>query len=113
MRQPDGFDARRLRPHAPRHLGWRLLAGCAALIATLGILLAMAGSATLLGRPPALGPLNDSTGAALTLLVSGLLLLVSGLLLLAFGVGLWRHARRRFRRRSNLDLSPRLMKKRH
>ncbi|BBT17176.1 hypothetical protein FBY21_0610 [Pseudomonas sp. SLBN-26] len=106
MRQPDGFDARRLRPHAPRHLGWRLLAGCAALIATLGILLAMAGSATLLGRPPALGPLNDSTGAALTLLVSGLLLL-------AFGVGLWRHARRRFRRRSNLDLSPRLMKKRH
>lgn len=106
MRQPDGFDARRLRPHAPRHLGWRLLAGCAALIATLGILLAMAGSATLLGRPPALGPLNDSTGAALPLLVSGLLLL-------AFGVGLWRHARRRFRRRSNLDLSPRLMKKRH
>ncbi|MDU9396776.1 hypothetical protein [Pseudomonas sp. zfem003] len=106
MRQPDGFDARRLRPHAPRHLGWRLLAGCAALIATLGILLAMAGSATLLGRPPALGPLNDSTGAALTLLVSGLLLL-------AFGVGLWRHARRRFRRRSNLDLSPRLMKKHH
>lgn len=106
MRQPDGFDARRLRPHAPRYLGWRLLAGCAALIATLGILLAMAGSATLLGRPPALGPLNDSTGAALTLLVSGLLLL-------AFGVGLWRHARRRFRRRSNLDLSPRLMKKRH
>lgn len=106
MRQPDGFDARRLRPHAPRHLGWRLLAGCAALIATLGILLAMAGSATLLGRPPALGPLNDSTGAALTLLVSGLLLL-------AFGVGLWRHSRRRFRRRSNLDLSPRLMKKRH
>lgn len=106
MRQPDGFDARRLRPHAPRNLGWRLLAGCAALIATLGILLAMAGSATLLGRPPALGPLNDSTGAALTLLVSGLLLL-------AFGVGLWRHARRRFRRRSNLDLSPRLMKKRH
>lgn len=106
MRQPDGFDARRLRPHAPRHLGWRLLAGCAALIATLGILLAMAGSATLLGRPPALGSLNDSTGAALTLLVSGLLLL-------AFGVGLWRHARRRFRRRSNLDLSPRLMKKRH
>jgi len=106
MRQPDGFDARRLRPHAPRHLGWRLLAGCAALIATLGILLVMAGSATLLGRPPALGPLNDSTGAALTLLVSGLLLL-------AFGVGLWRHARRRFRRRSNLDLSPRLMKKRH
>ncbi|MFE1811484.1 hypothetical protein [Metapseudomonas otitidis] len=106
MRQPDGFDARRLRPHAPRHLGWRLLAGCAALIATLGILLAMAGSATLLGRPPALGPLNDSTGAALTLLVSGLLLL-------AFGVGLWRHARMRFRRRSNLDLSPRLMKKRH
>lgn len=106
MRQPDGFDARRLRPHAPRHLGWRLLAGCAALIATLGILLAMAGSATLLGRPPALGPLNDSNGAALTLLVTGLLLL-------AFGVGLWRHARRRFRRRSNLDLSPRLMKKRH
>ncbi|OEC60188.1 hypothetical protein [Pseudomonas sp. ENNP23] len=106
MKQPDGFDARRLRPHAPRHLGWRLLAGCAALIATLGILLAMAGSATLLGRPPALGPLNDSTGAALTLLVTGLLLLV-------FGVGLWRHARRRFRRRSNLDLSPRLMKKRH
>ncbi|WP_165664532.1 hypothetical protein [Metapseudomonas otitidis] len=106
MKQPDGFDARRLRPHAPRHLGWRLLAGCAALIATLGILLAMAGSATLLGRPPALGPLNDSAGAALTLLVSGLLLL-------AFGVGLWRHARRRFRRRSNLDLSPRLMKKRH
>lgn len=106
MRQPDGFDARRLRPHAPRHLGWRLLAGCAALIATLGILLAMAGSATLLGRPPALGPLNDSTGAALTLLVTGLLLL-------ACGVGLWRHARRRFRRRSNLDLSPRLMKKRH
>ena len=40
----------------------RLGAGLAALFATVGVLLSMAGAATLLGQPAALGPLNDSAG---------------------------------------------------
>lgn len=101
-----GFDARRLRPRGPATWRWRLVAALAALFAAFGILLAMAGAATLLGRPPALGPLNDSIGAAISLLVVGVLLLWGG-------VDIWRRSRRRLRRNSgDLSLSPRLLKKR-
>ncbi|WP_350446552.1 hypothetical protein ABS648_19950 [Pseudomonas solani] len=105
MKLSDGFDARRLRPRGPGSWRWRIAAAFAALVAGFGILLAMAGAATLLGRPPALGTLNDSTGAAVSLLVIGLLCLW-------FGVAGWRIARRRSRRRNDLSLSPGLMKKR-
>lgn len=107
MKLSDGFDARRLRPKKPSG-NWRLrvAAALAALFATLGILLAMAGTATLLGRPPALGGLNDSTADASTLLVLGLILLWGGV------VG-WRKCRRRLRqRKADLAMSPGLMKKR-
>jgi hypothetical protein len=105
MKSSGGFDARRLRPRQPGNWRLRLAAGFAALFATLGVLLAMAGAASLLDRAPALGALNDSPGAA------GVLLLV-GLLLLWSGIAVWRKCRRRLRRPSDLSLSPHLMKKR-
>ncbi|MDH1262896.1 hypothetical protein [Pseudomonas sp. GD03944] len=105
MKITDGFDARRLRPRGPGNWRLRLAAVMAALFAAFGILLSMAGTATLLGRPPALGPLNDSTGAAVVLLVLGLVLLWGG-------IAVWRMCRRRLRRPSDLSLSPHLMKKR-
>lgn len=104
MKRSDGFDARRLRPREPRNWRMRLGAAFSALLATLGVLLAMAGAASLLGRPPALGDLNASpVGAAL--------ILVLGLLLLYFGIWLWRVCRRRMRRNQELNLAPHLMKK--
>ncbi|MCY1535549.1 hypothetical protein D9M68_709590 [compost metagenome] len=105
MKLSGGFDARRLRPRGQGNWRLRFVAALAALFATLGVLLAMAGAATLLGRPPALGPLNDSPGAATVLLVIGLLLLWAG-------IAVWRMCRRRLRRPSDLSLSPHLMKKR-
>ena len=104
----DGFNARHLRPRGSSAWRWRLLAGLAALFAAFGVLLAMAGAATLLGRPPALGPLNDSIGAAIMLLLFGLFLLWGG-------INVWRRCRRRMRRNrgADLSLSPGLLKKRH
>jgi len=104
MKLSDGFDARRLRPRGPASWRWRFAAALSALFAVLGILLAMAGAATLLGRPPALGGLNDSHGAAAVLLVLGLFLLW-------LGVVAWRRCRRRLRRPSDLAMAPHLMKK--
>jgi hypothetical protein len=103
----QGFDARRLRSRAPGCWRWRFLAALAALCATFGVLLGMAGAATMLGRPPALGPLNDSLGAALSLLLSGLFLLWGG-------INAWRRCRRRMRspHSNELSLSPQLLKKR-
>lgn len=103
----DGFDARRLRPRGPACWRWRFLGALAALGAACGVLLGMAGAATLLGHPPALGPLNDSVGAAVVLLLFGLLLLWGG-------VNVWRRCRRRMRRQTDneLNLSPQLLKKR-
>lgn len=105
MKLSDGFDARRLRPRAPGSWRWRCGAALAALFATCGVLLAMAGAATLLGRPPALGALNATPGAASVLLVVGLLLLWGSV------IG-WRKCRRRLRRPSGLSLAPHLTKKR-
>ncbi|MGH8352178.1 MAG: hypothetical protein ACRERY_01405 [Pseudomonas sp.] len=105
MKLSDGFDARRLRPRGAGNWRWRCGAALSALFATFGVLLAMAGAATLLGRPPALGALNATPGAASVLLVSGLLLLWGG-------VYTWRRCRRRLRRPSDLSLAPHLTKKR-
>ncbi|MBU1332231.1 MAG: hypothetical protein KJ884_09145 [Gammaproteobacteria bacterium] len=105
MKLSDGFDARRLRPSGPRYWRLRLGAGLAAVCATVGVLLAMAGAATLLGRPPAVGTLNESPGAGAVVLGLGLVLLWAGILV-------WRLCRRRLRRPSDLSLSPGLMKKR-
>ncbi|ARS48627.1 MULTISPECIES: hypothetical protein [Pseudomonadaceae] len=105
MKLSDDFDARRLRPRQPKSWRLRVGAGLGALLATLGILLAMAGVASLVGRAPALGGLNDSTGEAIALLLLGLFLLWAG-------IAFWRRCRRRLRRPSDLSLSPHLMKKR-
>ena len=104
MKLSDGFDARRLRPRGPGSWRWRFAAALSALFAMLGILLAMAGAATLLGRPPALGGLNDTP-------TSATVILVLGLFLLWLGVIAWRRCRRRLRRPSDLSLAPHLMKK--
>ncbi|MDD1014900.1 MULTISPECIES: hypothetical protein [Pseudomonas] len=104
MKISDGFDAKRLRPRTPRNWGMRLAAAFSALLATAGVLLAMAGAASLLGRPAALGELNANPAGASVLL--GL-----GLLLLYLGIWFWRRSRLRLRRRRELNLSPHLMKK--
>jgi hypothetical protein len=64
----------------------------------------MAGAASLLGRPPALGELNATPlGSAIILAV--------GLLVLLLGVWLWRRCRRRARQSLELAMAPHLMKK--
>jgi len=55
MKLSDGFDARRLRPKGQRNWRFRIGAAFAALLATCGVLLAMAAAASLLGHAPALG----------------------------------------------------------
>jgi ABC-type anion transport system duplicated permease subunit len=82
----------------------RLAAAFAAVLATVGVLLTMAGIGSLLGHAPAIGDFNA------TAVGSGVITLV-GLLVLWLGVGLWRACRRRQRRGSSLNMSPHLMKK--
>ncbi|MBG6664738.1 hypothetical protein I5I73_16505 [Pseudomonas aeruginosa] len=105
MKLSDSFDARRLRPRRPRVWRWRLAAAFAALVASLGVLLSLAGTAALIGRQPAVGRLHIEPAA-------GGVLLALGLLSLCLGVLFWRFSRRRSRRNSDLSLSPNLMKKR-
>ena len=104
MKLSDGFDARRLRPKGQSNWRFRFGAAFAALLAMCGVLLAMAGAASLLGRPPALGELNASPGGSA-------LLLGVGLLVLWLGVWLWRRSRRKMRQPWELNMSPHLMKK--
>ncbi|OLS62102.1 hypothetical protein [Pseudomonas putida] len=104
MKISDGFDAKRLRPRQPGAWGARLAAIFAMLLTTLGVLLTMAGAASLLGRPAALGELNDNPAAAS-------LILVGGLFVLYLGIWVWRRRRLRLRRGRELNLSPHLMKK--
>ncbi|QXH48337.1 hypothetical protein KSS93_10610 [Pseudomonas xanthosomatis] len=104
MKLKGSFDARRLRQREPGNWGARLAAAFSVLLATLGILLAMAGVAGLLGNYAALTELNANRPLAATLAVAGLLLLY-------LGVRFWRRSRIRLRRASGLNLSPHLMKK--
>lgn len=105
MKSSNGFNARRLRPREPRSWRLRIAFALAALLAAFAVLLCMAGAATLLGQPAALGPLNDSVGASVTMLIIGLILLW-------VAIAAWRMCRRRLNRPSNLSLSASLMKKR-
>lgn len=105
MKLSDDFDARRLRPRQPKN--WRLRIGAAlgALLASLGILLAMAGIASLAGRAPVLGTINDSAAEAAVVLLVGLLMLWAG-------ISFWRRCRRRIRGPIGLSLPAHLLKKR-
>lgn len=104
MKVSDGFDARRLRSKGPGNWAMRLASAFAALLATFGVLLTMAGVSSLVGRPAALGELN-ATPLGAAFVVGG------GLLALYFGIWLWRRSRLRMRRRSGLSMSAHLMKK--
>ena len=104
MKISDGFDARRLRPKAYRDWGSRLVLMFAALLTLCGVLLLLAGAASLIGRPGALGELNASPAGAALVLVFGLL--VSWL-----GVWMWRRRRRLMRQPLGLNMAPHLMKK--
>ncbi|TDV71933.1 hypothetical protein [Pseudomonas sp. LP_7_YM] len=104
MKISDGFDARRLRPKGQSNWRMRFGAALSAILATAGVLLAMAGAASLIGHPAALGELNTSLAGAVVIIVAGLFLLY-------IGVWLWRRSRRRRRRASELNMSPHLMKK--
>jgi uncharacterized membrane protein YidH (DUF202 family) len=104
MKISDGFDARRLRPKGPGNWRVRIGSAIAALLATFGVLLTMAGVSSLIGHPQALGELNASpVGAAL---IAG-----AGLLVLYLGIWLWRRCRLSRRRKNGLNMSPHLMKK--
>lgn len=104
MKLSNGFDAKRLRQRQPSNWGARMAAAFSALLATLGVLLAMAGAASLLGNVPALAELNASRAGAAVVLAGGLLLLYLGVLF-------WRRSRLRLRRSREPNLSPHLMKK--
>ncbi|MGY2377661.1 hypothetical protein ACW9IB_24455 [Pseudomonas sp. SDO524_S393] len=104
MKISDGFDARRLRPKGPSNWRLRLAAGFAALLAIVGVALAVAGGAGLAGRSPALGELNTSPGGSI-------ILLVIGLLVLWLGVWWWRRSRRKMRQPLSLNIASHLMKK--
>ena len=104
MKLKGSFDAKRLRQREPRNWGARLAVGLSALLTTLGILLAMAGIAGLLGNYDALAELNANRPLAVTLAVSGLVLSY-------LGVRFWRRSRIRLRRGHGLNLAPHLMKK--
>ena len=104
MKISDGFDARRLRPKAHRDWRSRLVLVFAALIALVGALLLVAGAASLIGRPGALGELNASPAGAT-------LVLVLGILVCWLGVWMWRRRRRLMRQPLGLNMAPHLMKK--
>ena len=55
MKLSDGFDARRLRPKGQSNWRFRFGAAIAAILATFGVLLAMAGLLTLLIQHSAYG----------------------------------------------------------
>lgn len=104
MKISDGFDARRLRPKTPSNWRSRLVLTFAALLALLGALLLLAGAASLIGHPSALGELNASPAGAT-------LVLVFGLLVGWLGVWMWRRRRRQMRQPLGLNMAPHLMKK--
>ncbi|MEX6503305.1 hypothetical protein [Pseudomonas zhanjiangensis] len=106
MKFSEGFDARRLRPRTPGNWRRRLSALLAALSAALGVSLAVAGAASLLGRAPQLDSLNEAPALAGAVLAAGVLLTWC-----AFA--LWRRYRRRLRRANDLSMAPHLMKKRN
>nr|BFE95111.1 hypothetical protein GCM10020185_56470 [Pseudomonas brassicacearum subsp. brassicacearum] len=70
-------------PRARATGGFVFGAAIAALLATFGVLLAMAGAASLLGRPPALGELNATPLGSAIILAVGLFRVVTGRLALA------------------------------
>nr|WP_279153439.1 hypothetical protein [Pseudomonas mosselii] len=104
MKLKGSFDAKRLRQREPSNWGARVAAALSVLLATLGILLAMAGFVGLLGNYAALAELNANRPLSA-------ILVVVGLLLLWIGVRVWRRSRIRLRRGRELNLSPHLMKK--
>jgi len=104
MKVSDGFDARRLRPRGSGNWRMRIVAAFAALLATFGVLLVLAGVSSLIGHPQALGELNASPTGAIVIVVGGLVALY-------LGVWIWRRSRRRQRHQGDLSLSPHLMKK--
>ncbi|MGE7991621.1 hypothetical protein ACQKPE_11325 [Pseudomonas sp. NPDC089554] len=104
MKLKGTFDAKRLRPREPGNWGARLAAGLSALLATLGILLAMAGIAGLLGNYQAFAELNANRPLSITFALGGLVLFW-------LGIRFWRRSRIRLRRSRELNLSPHLMKR--
>ena len=81
-----------------------MVAALSMILATAGVLLAMAGVASLIGHPAALGELNASPAGAVVVMVVGLFVLY-------IAVWLWRRSRSRRRRSGGLNMSPHLMKK--
>ncbi|WP_349571447.1 hypothetical protein [Azotobacter salinestris] len=94
MKSPDESNPSEPSASRPRISRWHFGAALAALAASLGILFAMAGTASLLGRAPSPGPGIDAPGLPFA---SAALLLILGLLLLWTGIRAWRICRRGLR----------------
>lgn len=105
MKLSNDFDARRLRPREPRR--WRTRFGMffGLLLIALGILLTLAGAASLLGGRQSIDSMTLDSEAAIISLLLGLGLFWTGLLIR-------RRVRRRLHGQSGLSLSPHLGKKR-
>lgn len=101
MKPPDKSTPRptQSRPQIGR---WRLCTAIAALFASLGILLAMAGTASLFGRVSRPGAGLDAPALSLN---SAILLLAFGLLLLWASIHAWRICRRGLRSARHLGLA--------
>lgn len=104
MKISDGFDARRLRPKGPSHWRSRFVLTLAALVTLCGLLMALAGVASVLGGPAALSELNTNPAGASVVL--GI-----GLLITWLGIWMWRRRRRYMRQPLGLNMSAHLMKK--
>ncbi len=94
MKSPDESNPSKPSASRLRISRWHFGAALAALATSLGILFAMAGIASLLGRAPSPGPDIDAPGLPFA---SAALLLILGLLLLWTGIRAWRICRRGLR----------------
>jgi uncharacterized BrkB/YihY/UPF0761 family membrane protein len=102
MNSSDKY-ARSLRARPAGRWRWRFASVLATLMALLGILLALLGAASLLGRP--VHGLDGTMANSSVMLILGLVLLLVGLLFR-------RASRRRLNTVDDLSLAPHLLKKR-
>ncbi|MGM3389970.1 FeoB-associated Cys-rich membrane protein [Stutzerimonas stutzeri] len=106
MKRTDGFDARRLRPRPQRSWASRVGAFFGMMLILLGIFLLIAGGTSFFNVHESLTKLAPERNTAITFIVTGLVLLW-------VGWALRRKIRRRALKPNDLNLSPRLLRKRN
>lgn len=106
MKRTDGFDARRLRPRPHRSWGSRIGAFFGMLLILLGLLLLLGGATSFMQVHEALTNIAPERSTAITFIATGLVLAWAG-------VAIRRRIRRRALKPNDLNLSPRLLRKRN